>query len=253
MRVTDIAQGDLFELGAHRLLCGDATDPAAVRRLLGDQVPMLMVTDPPYGVEYDPTWRADAGVNKNRKKMGKVANDDRADWRDAWRLFPGGVAYVWHGGLKASTVQASLEAVGFQPRAQIIWAKDRLVLSRGDYHWQHEPCWYAVRTDLSGFRTEDRTQTTVWEIPSTLWRIPARDDDGHGHSTQKPVECMARPIRNHNALTVYEPFSGSGTTLIAAEQLARRCFALELNPAYVQIAIDRWEAFTGETARKVAA
>lgn len=127
------------------------------------------------------------------------------------------------------------------------------MLSRGDYHWQHEPCWYAVRAGGTTFRTDDRTQTSVWEIPSTLWRIPARDDEGHGHSTQKPVECMARPLRNHHALAVYEPFSGSGTTLIAAEQLARRCYALELAPTYVQIAIDRWEAFTGKTAVKVAA
>jgi DNA modification methylase len=131
-------------------------------------------------------------------------------------------------------------------RAQIIWAKDRLVLSRGDYHWQHEPCWYAVRTGTSVHRTDDRLQTTLWAIPS-------RDDAGHGHSTQKPVECMARPLRNHHALAVYDPFLGSGTTLIAAEQLSRRCYAIEIAPSYLQIAIDRWEAFTGKTAVKVAA
>jgi len=212
-------------------------------------VPHLMVTDPPYGVEYDPAWRAKAGVNKNRKKLGPVTNDDRADWREAWALFPGTVAYVYHGGLHSGVAQAALEAEGFVMRAQIIWAKDRLVLSRGDYHWQHEPCWYAVRPgEATAPRTDDRRQTTLWEIASTLWRIPARDDGGLGHGTQKPVECMARPIRNHHSLAVYDPFLGSGTTLIAAESLSRQCFGLELKPEYLQVAIDRWEAFTGHQA-----
>jgi DNA modification methylase len=244
VRATDITHGDMFELGSHRILCGDSTKPEDVSRLLGDVVPALMVTDPPYGIEYDPTWRAKAGMNKNNKKMGKVANDDRADWTEVWRLFPGQVAYVWHAGLKSSIVQASLELAGFDMRSQIIWAKDRLAISRGDYHWQHEPCWYAVRTGDKGLRTPDRSQTTLWEIPS-------RDDSGHTHGTQKPVECMARPIRNHLAAEVFEPFSGSGTTIIACEMQRRRCFAIELEPSYVQVAIDRWEGFTGGKARKL--
>lgn len=243
-RPTDIQRGDLFDVGGHRLLCGDSTAQADVARLLGNVVPNLMVTDPPYGVAYDPSWRVQAGVNRNRKKLGKVTNDDTADWTPAWALFPGAIAYVWHAALKAGIVDASLLATGFHLRAQIIWAKDRLTLSRGDYHWQHEPCWYAVRAGAQGQRTDDRTQTT-------LWMIPAREDAGHGHGTQKPVECMARPMRNHDACDVYEPFCGSGTTLIAAEQLTRRCFALEIEPTYVQMAIDRWEAFTGERAQKV--
>jgi DNA modification methylase len=243
-RATGIQRGDLFELGRHRLLCGDATAPADVARVLGDITPRLMVTDPPYGVEYDPTWRAAAGLNHNTEKLGRVANDDRADWQDAWALFPGSIAYVWHAGLKASIVEASLAVSGFELRGQIIWAKDRMALSRGDYHWQHEPCWYAVRQGMPGHRTDDRTQTT-------LWTIPARDDAGHGHGTQKPVACMRRPMENHEAPDVYDPFAGSGTTLIAAEQLGRRCFALELEPRYVQVAIDRWEQFTGAKAVKV--
>ena len=243
-RATGIVRGELFALGPHRLLCGDATAGADVARLLADMVPVLMVTDPPYGVAYDPAWRTDAGINHNTEKMGRVANDDRADWGDAWALFPGSVAYVWHAGLKASIVAASLTTNGFDLRSQIIWAKDRMALSRGDYHWQHEPCWYAVRRGAPGQRTDDRTQTT-------LWTIPARDDSGHGHSTQKPVECMRRPMQNHEAADVYEPFSGSGTTILAAEQLGRRCVAIEIEPRYLQIAIDRWEAFTGLTAQKV--
>ena len=244
-RPTAIQRGDLFALGQHRLLCGDSTNAADVARVLGGTHPLLMVTDPPYGVEYDPAWRARAGVNLNTEKLGVVTNDDRADWTEAWRLFPGDVAYVWHGGLKASIVQTSLEQAGFLVRAQIIWAKDRLALSRGDYHWQHEPCWYAVRDGGTGHRTDDRTQ-------STLWTIPARDDHGHGHGTQKPVECMRRPMQNHRASDVYDPFAGSGTALIAAEQLGRRCVAIEIEPRYVQVAIDRWEAFTGRTAVQIA-
>ncbi len=215
-----------------------------VARLLDGTQPLLMVTDPPYGVDYDPAWRARVGVNLNAQKLGRVTNDDRADWTDAWRLFPGDCAYVWHAGLKSSVVQTSLEQVGFVMRAQIIWAKDRLALSRGDYHWQHEPCWYAVRDGATGHRTDDRTQ-------STRWTIPARDDAGHGHGTQKPVECMRRPMQNHLASDVYDPFAGSGTTLIAAEQLGRRCFALEIEPTYVQVILDRWAAFTGQEPVKL--
>ena len=102
-------------------------------------------TDPPFGVNYDPAWRNKAGLSAT-KRTGKVLNDDRADWREAWALFPGEVVYVWHGALHATTVAESLEACGFAIRSQIIWAKERLVLSRGDYHWQHEPCFYAVKT-----------------------------------------------------------------------------------------------------------
>jgi ParB-like chromosome segregation protein Spo0J len=136
--------GDLWLLGRHRLLCGDSTDSQVVSRVLGSVKPTLLVTDQPYGVEYDPEWRKRAGVN-NSNRMGKVRNDDRADWREAWALFPGDVAYVWHGALHASTVADSLESCGFEIRSQIVWAKPSLVMGRGHYHWQHEPCWYAVR------------------------------------------------------------------------------------------------------------
>ena len=238
--------GDLWLLGKHRLLCGDSTSAPDVARLLDGAVPTLMVTDPPYGVEYDPEWRMDAGLTGNTARMGKVMNDDRADWTEAWKLFPGDVAYVYHAGVFASTVQQSLERAGFAIRAQIIWAKDRLALSRGDYHWQHEPCWYAVREGGKGHRTDDRTQTT-------LWSIPARDDAGHGHGTQKPVECMERPVRNHLADTVYEPFAGSGTTVIACERTGRACIAMELDPGYCDVIVRRWEEFTGKKAERVQA
>jgi hypothetical protein len=192
-------------------------------------------------VDYRPDWRGRAGVNANTGKMGRVANDDRADWREAWALFPGSVAYVWHAGRFASLVQESLIACGFDIRAQIVWAKDRFALSRGHYHYQHEPCWYAVKG--TAHWKGDRSQ-------STLWTIPAREDRGHGHGTQKPVECMRRPIVNNSApgQAVFEPFSGSGTTIIAAETTGRVCHAIEISPAYVDVAVIRWQEFAGADA-----
>jgi DNA modification methylase len=237
--------GDAWICGDHRIVCGDATDRATVALALGGATPHLMVTDPPYGVNYDPTWRATAGVNSNPDKQGSVENDGCADWRAAWVLFPGDVAYCWHAGRFASIVQASLEASGFAVRSQIIWAKDRFALSRGDYHWQHEPCWYAVRDKKLGHWAGDRSQTT-------LWQIPAREDKGHGHSTQKPVECMKRPIENNSQPgdAVYDPFLGSGTTIIASEMTGRACRAIEINPVYVDVAVMRWQNFTGREAAR---
>ncbi len=235
--------GDLWLLGNHRLLCGDSTVATDVERVLGTVKPLLMVTDPPYGVEYDPNWRNQAGAAKT-KRTGKVLNDDRADWREAWALFPGDVAYVWHGALHATTVAESLIASGFTIRSQIIWAKDRLVLSRGDYHWQHEPCWYAVKKTGKGHWAGDRKQTTLWQIAN-------KDQDANTvHGTQKPVECMRRPILNNSSpgQAVFDPFMGSGTTLIAAETTGRVCLGIELNPAYVDVAVERWQQFTGQQA-----
>lgn len=200
-----------------------------------------MVTDPPYGVDYDPEWRHRVGVNAS-KRTGKVLNDGRADWSNAWVLFPGDTAYVWHDALHAATVANSLVKQGFSIRAQIVWAKTHLVIGRGDYHWQHEPCWYAVRK--KGNWTGDRKQTTLWTIDTK-----GQDQDTI-HGTQKPIECMRKPMLNNSAPgdAVYEPFLGSGTTLIAAQTIGRICLGIELNPTYVDVTIRRWQAFTGETA-----
>lgn len=244
--------GDLITLGEHRLLCGDATDADQVSRLLGDRKPFLMVTDPPYGVNYDPKWRLDVGLNKEHQTRaeGKVSNDDNASWKAAWELFPGTVAYVWHGALHAMIVAQDLVACKFQIRSQIIWRKTSLVIGRGAYHWQHEPCWFAARGTAKW--KGDRKQSTVWDIPN-MHRTQGDVDDGKTvHGTQKPIECMARAIRHHGTKNddVYDPFLGSGTTLVAAEQLARRCYGLEIDPAYCDVIVQRWEALTGETATR---
>ena len=228
-------RGQVWEIGRHRLMCGDSTNAEDVARLLDGATPRLMVTDPPYGVEYDPDWRNDAAdkglIAHAASRVGQVANDGRIDWHEAYELSPAAVAYVWHAGRHASEVAASLEVVGYEIRAQIIWAKSRFAISRGHYHWQHEPCWYAVRKGATAGWIGDRSQTT-------LWRIELDDNADGGHSTQKPVECMARPIRNHEG-DVYDPFLGSGTTMVAAEQTGRVCYGMEIEPKYVAVALQR--------------
>lgn len=183
------APGDVWCLGPHRIACGDSTDRSIVQKLLASASPQLMVTDPPYGVEYDPEWRHRIGVNKSARR-GKVQNDERADWTEAWA------------------------------------------------------CWYAVKK--KGNWTGDRKQTTLWEIPS------GGQDAETKHSTQKPVECMRRPMLNNSnpGQAVYEPFLGSGTTLIAAQSAGRVCYGIEVDPHFVDVAIRRWQNFTGEKARR---
>ena len=241
--------GDLWLLGKHRLLCGDSTDHLNVRLLLDGDEPRLMVTDPPYGVEYDPSWRTEAAkaghISFARRREGDVLNDNRVDWSAAFALFPGAIAYVWHAGRYASRVQSSIEKCQFEVRAQIIWAKSRFVISRGHYHWQHEPCWYAVRKGSDANWMGDRSQTTLWRVDSNL-----DDHAKNNHGTQKPVDCMRRPILNHTdrGETVYDPFVGTGTTIIASQISGRVCYAMEIDPGYVDVAVQRFENFTGQKA-----
>jgi DNA modification methylase len=240
--------GDIWCLGRHRLVCGDSTNADDVAKALNGVSPHLMVTDPPYGVDYDPDWRnrADRANGKpyGASAIGLVSNDDRADWREAYALFPGDVIYAWHPpGAKQVEFYNSLTACGFEVRMQIIWAKSHFPIGRGNYHVQHEPCWYAVRKGKTGHWAGDRKQSTLWQIPK-----PAKSETGH--STQKPVECMRRPIVNNSSAgqAVYDPFLGSGTTLIAAEMEGRACHGLEISPAYCDVIVKRWEDFTGQKA-----
>ena len=234
-----VKTGDLWQIGEHRLLCGDSTKAEDVGRLMGMDVPFLMVTDPPYGVEYDPSWRNEEAAKGNlayaARRIGKVQNDNRADWSDAWRLFTGDVIYSWHPPGATSLIHATaLQSAGFVIRMQIIWAKSNFPIGRGDYHVRHEPCWYAVRKGKPSRRTDDRTQTTLWQINLD------RNVEG-GHSTQKPLECMARPIRNHGAPgdVVCDFFLGSGTTMVACQNLGRKCRGIEISPAYCAVILER--------------
>ena len=236
--------GDLWILGPHRVLCGDATSEEAVKKVIGGMDPVIMVTDPPYGVRYDPKWR-----NKYRapsERVGTVPNDHRTDWGEAFRLFRGAIAYVWHPSVYTVTSAKGVMDADFEIKQQIIWVKHVHALSRGHYQWKHEPCWYAVRKGGSASWKGGRNQMTVWEIaPSRSYDLSEGQKTTHG--TQKPVECMRRPIVNHtkNGDVVYDPFLGSGTTLIAAESVGRAVCGLELDPKYVDMIVRRYIAFVG--------
>ena len=237
---------DLWELGPHRLICGKAEDKAVVARVLADHAPHLMVTDQPYGVEYDAAWRAKQFKDGDRN-TGKVQNDHQISWSQVWALFPGDVAYIWHADVWADVVIVDLRNLRFEPRSTLIWAKPGHVVGRGHYHWQHEACRYFVRKGKSGHWAGGRKQATVW---SDI-RPAGGEDDKTGHSTQKPVECMRRPMENNSKPgdAVYDPFMGSGTSLIAAETIGRVCLGVEIGPLYVDMAVRRWQAFTGQQAR----
>lgn len=260
-------EGQIWLLGDHRIICGDSTHADVVNGLMGDDKAALMVTDPPYGVEYDANWRNEAeranGEKIGGRAIGKVENDDRADWREAWALFQGHIAYIWHGGLHSQVVAESLIATGFKIRAQIIWVKTRHAISRGHYHWQHEPAFYAQKPDTEdnwrfgndhevgayAVRAGTPAQWKGGRKQTTVWFIDHIKNDT-GHSTQKPVMCMQRPIENNSCKGefVYDPFLGSGTTLMAAHVTGRKCVGIELNPSYVDVIIRRWQNFTGKKA-----
>ena len=249
--------GDLYVLGKHRLLCGDSTKAADVARLLEDEKPFLLLTDPPYGVSLDMEWRDRAGLNTKGPAEASylhtnttMSGDTRADWSEAFELVPSlSVAYVWHASAFAIEVGAGLRRIGFELNQQIIWDKEQLVLSRQHYHWQHEPCWYARKKGSPPF-IGSRDQTTIWKAPSPKMIMSGSKEERVDHPTQKPAVLFTRPIENHlpGGGLVYEPFAGSGTALIAAEQTGRRCLALEIDPVYCDVVVARWEKFTGEKA-----
>jgi DNA modification methylase len=239
--------GEIYELGPHRLLCGDATDPEQVQALMVAEQAALMATDPPYGVGVDHSWRDGLRQPRGSARTATLLNDDRSDWSAAYRLTNASVAYLWHSALHGAEAFAGLVAAGFQVRQQLIWVKDVHALSRSDYQWQHEPCWYAVRNRASSNWQGGRKQTTVWAAASPIgaYGDKSGEDAITAHPTQKPLELFTRPILNHMApgAIVYDPFAGSGTCLIAAAKTGRRCFAIELDPAWCDVIRDRYEAF----------
>jgi DNA modification methylase len=239
-----VHHGEVWILGDHRLMCGNATVAEDVERLLAGAAPHLMVTDPPYGVGYDAAWRAKA-FNRLRAPRS-VLNDDRGDWREAFALFPGDVAYVYYPSLHPDVAITALESVRLMRRGSIIWVKPYFVIGRGDYHRQYEPCWYVVREGGNSHWQEARDKSDVW----TISRGQDGRDDRTVHGTQKPVECMLRPIENSSRPgdAVYDPFVGSGTAIIAAEIAGRACYAMDIDPVCCTMAIERWQKFTGREA-----
>jgi len=255
--------GDLWLCGKHRILCGDATAPDAVAQLCGTSAPFLMVTDPPYGIELDSEWRDRAGLNGKggaepsymRRTEGhrntSISSDTRADWSEAFGLLPSlQVAYVWHASKFTREVLEGLLRIGFLHHQQIIWNKGRTVLTRTHYWFQHEPCWY-VRKKNSPWFGKAGENSTVWEVPSPKFIMGGSKEAKYDHPTQKPLELMRRPILNHTKRgeVVYDPFLGSGTTLMAAELTGRVCFAMDIDPRYVDVAVLRWQEYTGQEAK----
>ncbi len=274
--------GDLWLCGKHRVLCGDALRAVDVARLLGERKPILMVTDPPYGIELDSEWRDRAGLNtapgQKRTAASKAAakanpqyaaepsymkdrteghtettisGDTRADWSEAFELVPSlQIAYVWHASKFTREVLDGLLRIGFEHHQQIVWDKTRTVLTRTLYWFQHEPCWF-VRKKNAPWYGKAGENSTIWASPSPKFIMGGSDEEKYDHPTQKPVDLMRRPILNHlrRGELVYEPFSGSGTTLAAAELTERVCLAIELDPKYVDVAVQRWQTLSGQTAK----
>jgi DNA modification methylase len=252
--------GEIWALGPHRLMCADACDAAEVARFLDGVTPSVMVTDPPFGVGYDPKWRDDADHNfqfkvkrsQYMKSTRTIANDDKADWSDAFAPTKIPIAFVWHGALRGSEVMNSLECIGYEIRAELIWVKEHAAISHGHYSFQHEGCWYAVQKGKSANWHGEAYESTV--IKAKMVKTNSGEDFVSDHGCQKPVELMRRPIVNHTSSgqAVYDPFMGSGTTIIAAETTARVCYGCEINPLYVDMAIRRWQTFTGKEATRLA-
>lgn len=245
-----VQPGQVWLLGDHRMICGDSTDPDVWDRLMLGKRAALLATDPPYGVEYNAEWRAAAGLAPGGKvRTGKVANDDQADWERVYRLAPADVAYVWHASAFSDVVMRGLREAGFDVRQQIIWNKNHAAISRSHYHWGHEPCWYAVRKGATANWLGDRKQTTVWDAGSPIGSGGAGEAKT-AHPTQKPAVLWEIPIYNHTPEggLLVDPFLGSGTAIIAAEKTHRACYGIELDVAYCQLIIDRWEKYSGKVA-----
>jgi DNA modification methylase len=274
--------GDLWLCGKHRVLCGDSTRPEDVATLLGGCEPILMVTDPPYGIELDSEWRDRAGLNtapgQKRTAISKAAaklhptapaepsymkhrteghtettisGDTRADWSEAFELVPSlQIAYVWHASIFTREVLNGLLRIGFLYPQQIIWNKGRTVLTRTHYWYQHEPCWYVRKKNAPWFGKAGEN-STIWDSPSPKFIMGGSDEEKFDHPTHKPVELMRRPILNHTKRgeLIYEPFLGSGTTLAAAELTERVCCGMELDPKYVDVIVQRWQGLSGKQAK----
>jgi DNA modification methylase len=276
--------GDLWQLGDHRLLCGDATSAEDVARLLDGAEPKLLATDPPYGVSLDGSWRdgvynglgpaektymrvdgqgnADGATRAPGGARGRtrghrnttLSGDTRVDWSEAFALVPSlTVGYVWHAGVHAAQVAQGLERIGFEIVAQVIWDKGLFAMGRSWYHWSHEPCWVIRKTGAKVPFRGSRDQATIWRVPSPKMIMGGSAEPRLDHPTQKPLVLFETPIRNHFKAgeALYEPFCGSGTALIAAERTGTRCYAMEIDPIYVEVALARWERFSGQAAVRV--
>ncbi len=259
---TDIQRGDIFQLGRHRVMCGDSTCREDVERLMDGKKADLFATDPPYLVSYDGknhphAWNKRDGNKDWRGSYGEVNWDEANPDSDLWdkyiktaiecAIHKNAAWYVWYPSVHAAKMQLVWEKNGAFVHCQIIWVKDRPILTRTWYMWQHEPC-------LFGWIRGNKPPNCAMDHPRTIWEIPTvKPGEKTLHPTSKPVKLFEIPILQHTNKDgiCYEPFLGSGSQLIACEQLDRICFGLEINPQYVQVVINRWEKFTGKKAVKI--
>lgn len=270
--------GDVWQLGRHRLMCGDSTKEADVAKLMGGEQTDLLLTDPPYNVDYQ-------GGTKDKMKIANDNMDDVAFVGFLTAAFncaiqamrPGAAFYVWHADSKGYEFRTALKEVGLTLRETLIWVKNALVLGRQDYQWRHEPCLYGWKDGAAHYFVDDRSQSTVIEDAGVDYRKLKKDEllklvlqltdvsvpntviyedkptKNDIHPTMKPVKLMARLIKNSTKQEqlVLDLFGGSGSTLIACEQINRKCFTMEYDPKYCDAILDRWEKLTGEEAERI--
>ena len=251
-----VRPGDIYVLGDNRLMCGDSADATSVQTLLNDATVDLLLTDPPFGVSYN----ADARPGNRSRRFEALANDGLAPEQyerwfgsvlEAIRLPPGVSFYIFYADAMAEWVRRALRESRFHVAAGLIWHKTASVMSRSDFHWQHEVIAYGWRTGAPHRWYGGRKQSTVWQFPTD--HVAGGPDHRYAHPTQKPVALLERALMNSSRPgdIVLDPFLGSGSTLIAAERLGRRCHGMEIEPRYVQVAVERWERFTGRKAEVI--
>ena len=242
---TKVKLGDLYKLGDHMLLCGDATKTEHVKRLCTETVD-LYLTDPPYGVDYEGKGKERLKIQSDDKSSGELEEFLVNAFRAADSVMrPGAVFYIWHAIVKGTEFGIALREVGWEIRQILIWNKNSMVLGRQDYQWKHEPCMYGWKEGAAHTWCSDRKQTTILEFDR-----PTKNKE---HPTMKPVALFDYLIKNSTTpgQIVYDSFGGSGTTIIACEQNKRRARVMELDPKYADVIIRRWEEFTGKKAELV--
>jgi site-specific DNA-methyltransferase (adenine-specific) len=229
---TDIVIGDLFEIGEHKLLCGSSTEIETWEKLFGDKLCDMVMTDPPYNVNYE-------GGNGLKIQNDNMSNDSfyqfLYDFYTALGSYTkaGGAFYVWHADIEGANFRQAFKDSGLLLKQCLIWVKNALVMGRQDYHWKHEPCLYGWKEGAAHYFTDDRTKTTIIHCDK-----PSKNDV---HPTMKPIKLLAPLIENSSKIgeLVADGFLGSGSTMVASHQLKRKCYGMELDPKYCQVIVDR--------------
>ena len=241
-------RGDIYQLGDHILICGDATDTCDCAAIMDNALCDLILTDPPYNVDYEGATEKHLKIENDNMSESAFADFLAAAFTCASeRLKPGGAYYIFHSDTYGELFRRAVREHIGEIRQCLIWNKNTIVLGRQDYQWKHEPILYGWKGGGAHYFADDRTQPTVIDENK-----PLRSAE---HPTMKPIDLVGRLIKNstRNGETVFDPFGGSGSTLIACEQLGRRCRMIEIDPRYCDVIIDRWETFTGKKAIKLSA